>query len=119
MDPDKLTHRTNEALTASQDLAMGLDMHRSHLSHGQSMLYGQQVKAKMEQQVVPSCLVNFDLELFIIVRFKESSGRFPAQSVIRSSNIVVLVLHRLLVLFRTSQSRQHDKSESDSYYLSD
>ncbi|GKF37519.1 hypothetical protein Tco_0114277, partial [Tanacetum coccineum] len=51
MDPDKLTHRTNEALTASQDLAMGLDMHRSHLSHGQSKLYGQQVKAKMEQQV--------------------------------------------------------------------
>ncbi|GJR04793.1 hypothetical protein Tco_0527777 [Tanacetum coccineum] len=44
---------------------------------------------------------------------------FPAQSV-GSSNIDVLDLPCLLVLITgTSQSRQHDLSESDSYYLSD
>ncbi|GKA05296.1 hypothetical protein Tco_0684416 [Tanacetum coccineum] len=44
---------------------------------------------------------------------------FPAQSV-GSSNTDVLDLPCLLVLITgTSQSRQHDKSESDSYYLSD
>ncbi|GJV31508.1 hypothetical protein Tco_1391908 [Tanacetum coccineum] len=44
---------------------------------------------------------------------------FPAQS-IRSSNTDVLDLPCLLVLIiGTSQSRQHSKSESDSYYLSD
>nr|GEY39074.1 hypothetical protein [Tanacetum cinerariifolium] len=44
---------------------------------------------------------------------------FPAQSV-GSSNIDVLELLCLLVLItRTSQRRQHGKSESDSYYLSD
>nr|GEY08646.1 hypothetical protein [Tanacetum cinerariifolium] len=44
---------------------------------------------------------------------------FPAQS-IRSSNAIALGLPYLLVLIiETSQSRQHDKSESDSYYLSD
>ncbi|GJW18306.1 hypothetical protein Tco_0025742 [Tanacetum coccineum] len=45
--------------------------------------------------------------------------RFLAQSV-GSSNTDVLDLPCLLVLITgTSQSRQHDKSESDSYYLSD
>nr|GEV24202.1 hypothetical protein [Tanacetum cinerariifolium] len=45
--------------------------------------------------------------------------RFPAQGV-GSSNTDVLELPCLLVLItRTSQSRQHGKSESDSYYLSD
>ncbi|GJS93582.1 ribonuclease H-like domain-containing protein [Tanacetum coccineum] len=44
---------------------------------------------------------------------------FPAQSV-GSSNTYVLDLPCLLVLITgTSQSRQHGKSESDSYYLSD
>ncbi|GJT00357.1 hypothetical protein Tco_0821526 [Tanacetum coccineum] len=44
---------------------------------------------------------------------------FPAQSV-GSSNTDVLDLPCLLVLITgTSQSRQHDMSESDSYYLSD
>nr|GEW16052.1 hypothetical protein [Tanacetum cinerariifolium] len=44
---------------------------------------------------------------------------FPAQSV-RSSNAITLDSPYLLVLItRTSQSRQHGKSESDSYYLSD
>ncbi|GJS62735.1 ribonuclease H-like domain-containing protein [Tanacetum coccineum] len=43
----------------------------------------------------------------------------PAQS-IRSSNANALDSSYLLVLItRTSQSRQHSKSESDSYYLSD
>nr|GEV38030.1 hypothetical protein [Tanacetum cinerariifolium] len=45
--------------------------------------------------------------------------RFPAQSV-RSSNAYALDSPYLLVLnIETSQSRQHDMSESDSYYLSD
>ncbi|GKA42918.1 hypothetical protein Tco_0735578 [Tanacetum coccineum] len=44
---------------------------------------------------------------------------FPAQSV-GSSNTDVLDLPCLLILITgTSQSRQHGKSESDSYYLSD
>nr|GEU67002.1 uncharacterized mitochondrial protein AtMg00810-like [Tanacetum cinerariifolium] len=44
---------------------------------------------------------------------------FPVQSV-RSSNVEELDSPYLLVLFiGTSQSRQHSKSESDSYYLSD
>nr|GEU69512.1 hypothetical protein [Tanacetum cinerariifolium] len=44
---------------------------------------------------------------------------FPAQS-IRSSNATALDLPYLLVLINEMyQSRQHDKSESDSYYLSD
>nr|GEZ97565.1 ribonuclease H-like domain-containing protein [Tanacetum cinerariifolium] len=44
---------------------------------------------------------------------------FLAQS-IRSSNAIALDSPYLLVLITgTSQSRQHDKSESDSYYLSD
>ncbi|GJR28036.1 reverse transcriptase domain-containing protein [Tanacetum coccineum] len=47
------------------------------------------------------------------------SKGFPAQSV-GSSNTNVLDLPCLLVLITgTSQSRQHSKSESDSYYLSD
>ncbi|GJV47174.1 RNA-directed DNA polymerase, eukaryota [Tanacetum coccineum] len=53
-------------------------------------------------------------------RFKYPSlSGFPAQSV-GSSNTDVLDLPCLLVLITgTSQSRQHGKSESDSYYLSD
>ncbi|GKC07532.1 hypothetical protein Tco_0999142, partial [Tanacetum coccineum] len=44
---------------------------------------------------------------------------FPSQS-LGSSNTDVLDLPCLLVLIiGTSQSRQHGKSESDSYYLSD
>nr|GEW60791.1 reverse transcriptase domain-containing protein [Tanacetum cinerariifolium] len=44
---------------------------------------------------------------------------FPSQSV-RSSNAIALDSPYLLVLITgTSQSRQHGKSESDSYYLSD
>ncbi|GJT27701.1 hypothetical protein Tco_0907976, partial [Tanacetum coccineum] len=44
---------------------------------------------------------------------------FPARSV-RSSNAIALDSPYLLVLIiGTSQSRHHDKSESDSYYLSD
>nr|GEX10583.1 reverse transcriptase domain-containing protein [Tanacetum cinerariifolium] len=45
--------------------------------------------------------------------------RFPAQSV-RSSNAIALDSPYLLVLITgTSQSRQHGKSEANSYYLSD
>ncbi|GJW87945.1 hypothetical protein Tco_0163285 [Tanacetum coccineum] len=53
-------------------------------------------------------------------RFKYISlTGFPAQSV-GSSNTYVLDLPCLLVLITgMSQSRQHGKSESDSYYLSD
>nr|GEU63201.1 reverse transcriptase domain-containing protein [Tanacetum cinerariifolium] len=44
---------------------------------------------------------------------------FPAQS-IRSSNAIAVDSSNLLVLITgTSQSKQHGKSESDSYYLSD
>nr|GFA65778.1 hypothetical protein [Tanacetum cinerariifolium] len=50
---------------------------------------------------------------------REIVERFPAQSV-GSSNTEVLSSPCLLVLITgTSQSRQHGKSESDSYYLSD
>nr|GEU32672.1 retrovirus-related Pol polyprotein [Tanacetum cinerariifolium] len=52
--------------------------------------------------------------------FKRTSlTRFPAQS-ISSSNAIALDSPDLLVLITgMSQSRQHGKSESDSYYLSD
>ncbi|GJU94977.1 retrovirus-related pol polyprotein from transposon TNT 1-94 [Tanacetum coccineum] len=55
-----------------------------------------------------------------VISFKRISlTRDPAQSV-GSSNTDVLDLPCLLVLITgTSQSRQHGKSESDSYYLSD
>ncbi|GJW60536.1 putative reverse transcriptase domain-containing protein [Tanacetum coccineum] len=58
--------------------------------------------------------------LHLYVEFKRFSlTGFPAQSV-GSSNTYVLDLPCLLVLITgTSQSRQHGKSESDSYYLSD
>ncbi|GJZ60049.1 hypothetical protein Tco_0615865 [Tanacetum coccineum] len=50
---------------------------------------------------------------------RTSLTEFPAQSV-RSSNAYALDSSYLLILnTRTSQSRQHDMSESDSYYLSD
>ncbi|GJX33864.1 hypothetical protein Tco_0245421 [Tanacetum coccineum] len=54
------------------------------------------------------------------VQFRRTSlTRLPAQS-IRSSNAIALDSPYLLVLItRTSQSRHHGKSESDSYYLSD
>ncbi|GJV66574.1 hypothetical protein Tco_1482083 [Tanacetum coccineum] len=54
------------------------------------------------------------------VQFRRTSlTGFLAQS-IRSSNAIALDSPYLLVLItRTSQSRQHGKSESDSYYLSD
>ncbi|GJW16767.1 RNA-directed DNA polymerase, eukaryota [Tanacetum coccineum] len=61
---------------------------------------------------------------YIIWRFRNQIQRisltgFPAQSV-GSSNTDVLDSPCLLVLITgTSQSRQHSKSESDSYYLSD
>ncbi|GKD42382.1 hypothetical protein Tco_1267027, partial [Tanacetum coccineum] len=74
--------------------------------------------------LVPSCCVIFDLELlslsfdFVQLRRTSLTG-FPAQSV-RSSNADALDSPYLLVLnIETSQSRQHDMSESDSYYLSD
>ncbi|GKB28562.1 hypothetical protein Tco_0867963 [Tanacetum coccineum] len=58
--------------------------------------------------------------LMPIVQFKRTSlTGFPAQSV-RSSNADALDSLYLLVLNTgTSQSRQHGKSESNSYYLSD
>ncbi|GJZ73789.1 hypothetical protein Tco_0637935 [Tanacetum coccineum] len=50
---------------------------------------------------------------------RTSLTRFPAQSV-RSSNADALNSPYLLVLLtKTSQSKQHDKSESVSYYLTD
>ncbi|GJZ41155.1 hypothetical protein Tco_0588041 [Tanacetum coccineum] len=73
-------------------------------------------------QLVPSCFVIFDLEplslSFDFIQRISLTG-FPAQS-IGSSNTDVLDLPCLLGLITgTSQSRQHGKSESDSYYLSD
>nr|GEW24332.1 hypothetical protein [Tanacetum cinerariifolium] len=62
-----------------------------------------------------------DLETNLYWEFKmfTSQEGFPAQS-IRSSNAVALDSPYLLVLIiGASQSRQHDKSESDSYYLFD
>ncbi|GJX31154.1 hypothetical protein Tco_0241009 [Tanacetum coccineum] len=55
-----------------------------------------------------------------VVQFRRTSlTGFPTQSV-RSSNAYALDSPYLLVLnIGTSQSRQHDMSESDSYYLSD
>ncbi|GJW22214.1 hypothetical protein Tco_0032836 [Tanacetum coccineum] len=55
-----------------------------------------------------------------VVQFRRTSlTGFPAQS-IRSSNVIALDSPYLLVLITgTSQSRQHGKSESDSYNLSD
>ncbi|GJT05702.1 hypothetical protein Tco_0840164 [Tanacetum coccineum] len=94
------------------------------------------------QRLVPSCFVIFDLEplslsfdfVFASEIFKSLSFSldrlchliqrisltgFPAQSV-GSSNTDVLDLPCLLVLITgMSQSRQHGKSESDSYYLID
>ncbi|GJY88769.1 hypothetical protein Tco_0503397 [Tanacetum coccineum] len=73
------------------------------------------------------CLVYFAKEMvgYVHVRMSEckiqriSLTGFPAQSV-GSSNTDVLDSPCLLVLITgTSQSRQHGKSESDSYYLSD
>ncbi|GJX65923.1 putative ribonuclease H-like domain-containing protein [Tanacetum coccineum] len=62
------------------------------------------------------------LGLYLCCRFnfgRTSLTGFPAQSV-RSSNAYALDSPYLLVLnIRTSQSRQHHMSESDSYYLSD
>ncbi|GJV92657.1 hypothetical protein Tco_1540470 [Tanacetum coccineum] len=64
------------------------------------------------------------LNHYVLVRkilyiIRTSLTGFPAQSV-RSSNANALDSPYLLVLnTRTSQSRQHDMSESDSYYLSD
>ncbi|GKD07193.1 retrovirus-related pol polyprotein from transposon TNT 1-94, partial [Tanacetum coccineum] len=60
------------------------------------------------------------LYLHLNVQFRRTSlTRFPNQSV-RPFNAYVLGSPYLLVLNTgTSQSRQHDKSESDSYYLSD
>ncbi|GJU52309.1 hypothetical protein Tco_1226023 [Tanacetum coccineum] len=57
---------------------------------------------------------------FVEVQFRRTSlTGFPAQSV-RSSNVDALDSPYLLVLNTgTSQSRQHNMSESDSYYLSD
>ncbi|GJZ84009.1 zinc finger, CCHC-type containing protein [Tanacetum coccineum] len=73
-------------------------------------------------QLAPSCFAIFDLEpLTLSLDFIQriSLTGFPAQSV-RSSNANALDSPYLLVLnTRTSQSRQHDMSESDSYYLSD
>ncbi|GJX52498.1 hypothetical protein Tco_0280867 [Tanacetum coccineum] len=60
--------------------------------------------------------IEFDLQRKSIT---SPSLWFPAQSV-ESSNTDVLDLPCLLILITgTSQSRQHGKSESDSYYLSD
>ncbi|GJX00290.1 hypothetical protein Tco_0184203 [Tanacetum coccineum] len=64
-----------------------------------------------------SCILEFFEHEHVIQRI--SLIGFPAQSV-GSSNTDVLDLPCLLVLITgTSQSRQHGKSESDSYYLSD
>nr|GEX23168.1 retrovirus-related Pol polyprotein from transposon TNT 1-94 [Tanacetum cinerariifolium] len=56
----------------------------------------------------------------LVVQFRRTSlTGFPSQS-IRSSNAIALDSPYLLVpITGTSQSRQHGKSESDSYYLSD
>ncbi|GKB96529.1 hypothetical protein Tco_0982666 [Tanacetum coccineum] len=87
------------------------------------------------RRLIPSCCVIFDLEplslsfdfvfdfeIFksFLVQFRRTSlTGFPAQSV-RSSNADALDSPYLLVLNTgTSQSRKHDMSESDSYYLSD
>ncbi|GKB62215.1 hypothetical protein Tco_0918401 [Tanacetum coccineum] len=96
------------------------------------------VDVLLNKWLVPSCCVIFDLEPLSLsldfvfcseifksfpcmwVQFERTSlTGFPAQSV-RSSNAYALDSLYLLVLnTRMSQSRQHDMSESDSYYLSD
>ncbi|GKC53257.1 hypothetical protein Tco_1076002 [Tanacetum coccineum] len=70
-----------------------------------------------------SCSVGpfYSMNIVPVIRLIQriSLTGFPAQSV-GSSNTVVLDLPCLLVLITgMSQSRQHDTSESDSYYLSD
>ncbi|GJT75119.1 hypothetical protein Tco_1041844 [Tanacetum coccineum] len=54
------------------------------------------------------------------IQFKRISlTGFPAQSV-RSSNAIALdSLYLLVLITEASQSRQHDKSESVSYFLTD
>ncbi|GJU76631.1 hypothetical protein Tco_1273701 [Tanacetum coccineum] len=103
--------------------------------------------ATTARRLVLSCCVIFDLEPFlfdfdfnseifksstfsldclchlaILCRFnfgRTSLTGFPAQNV-RSSNAYALDSPYLLVLnIGTSQSRQHDMSESVSYYLTD
>ncbi|GKB44204.1 hypothetical protein Tco_0889146 [Tanacetum coccineum] len=71
-----------------------------------------------EQLALVDCTVKDNL--IKMVQFGRTSlTGFPAQSV-RSSNTYALDSPYLLVLNTgTSQSRQHDMSESDSYYLSD
>ncbi|GJU63973.1 hypothetical protein Tco_1245808 [Tanacetum coccineum] len=75
-------------------------------------------------RLAPSCCVIFDLEplslSFNFAQFRRTSlTGFKTQSV-RFSNAYALDSLYLLVLnIGTSQSRQHDMSESDSYYLSD
>nr|GEW37993.1 ribonuclease H-like domain-containing protein [Tanacetum cinerariifolium] len=50
--------------------------------------------------------------------FYQNPG-FPAQSIISSNAIALDSPYLLVLITETSQSRQHGKSESDSYYLSD
>ncbi|GJX52205.1 hypothetical protein Tco_0280574, partial [Tanacetum coccineum] len=81
---------------------------------------GQSLKTTLQYsfRIVPLKLCDLCLSAFVIIQRISLTG-FPAQSV-GSSNTDVLDLPCLLGLITgTSQSRQHGKSESDSYYLSD
>ncbi|GJV20353.1 protochlorophyllide reductase, chloroplastic, partial [Tanacetum coccineum] len=90
-----------------------LDQHAHTLHHLESLLTS--LFDRLDIFEGRSCISEFVRKGF----FKESLAGFPAQS-IGSSNTDVLDLPCLLVLITgTSQSRQHGKSESDSYYLSD
>ncbi|GJS76352.1 hypothetical protein Tco_0726233 [Tanacetum coccineum] len=54
------------------------------------------------------------------VHFRRTSlTGFPAQSIRSSYAIALDSPYMLILIIRTSQSKQHGKSESDSYYLSD
>nr|GEU33613.1 JmjC domain-containing protein [Tanacetum cinerariifolium] len=77
-------------------------------------------KHQSSRYVVPTSRVIVPSGRVIVAtdRYVVPAG-FPAQSV-RSSNAYALDSLYLIVLnTKTSQSRQHDMSESDSYYLSD
>ncbi|GJS68915.1 ribonuclease H-like domain-containing protein [Tanacetum coccineum] len=107
-----------------------LDQHAHTLHHLESLLtisidrldiLKEDLEIRFEHEHVvmnstPAGMRHHHLHLYIQ---RISLTGFPAQSV-GSSNTDVLDLPCLLVLITgTSQSRQHDKSESDSYYLSD
>ncbi|GJX65424.1 hypothetical protein Tco_0299767 [Tanacetum coccineum] len=132
-----------EVSSSSGEVALGVDFVQIYST---SAFYQQQQEAVTRRDIlianeklVPSCFFEHEhvvmnptsagmgyrhhritCKFTLVVQFRRTSlTGFPTQSV-RSSNAYALDSPYLLVLnTRTSQSRQHDMSESDSYYLSD